>query len=142
MNTCKSLLRDLWPILMFIFIFFAVKIGFVDTNKPMFKDCTFVEPNEPNAVLVWDDNDPNDREIKYDIDYGMYAGSCAVVIAEPKEYRCPVHGGLTTWETMTISTGDDKELGTFCAKCMYEHLAKYLKENLPGIEKIEPNEVE
>lgn len=92
--------------------------------KPMMME--MVEPNEPNAV--WDANA---------VGYGDYY----LQSTEPKAYRCPAHGDLTTWETMTISTGDDKEFGPFCGKCIYEHLAKYLIENLPGIEKIEPDEV-
>jgi len=63
------------------FNIFLISLVFISIGSILLCYHAFdAEPNEPN-VLVWDDNDPNDRKIKYDIDDGMYE----VVVAEPNE---------------------------------------------------------
>ena len=114
------------------------------------KPAAFDEPNEPECDglvyidangIIMDGNDTvvDDYPIAMDSEtlegYYYSAG-----VKEPKEYRCPVHGDLTGWGIITISTNDE-ERGRYCQACAYEHLAKYLNENLPGIVKIDPNEV-
>jgi len=63
------------------FNIFLISLVFISIGSILLCYHAFdAEPNEPN-VLVWDDNDPNDRKIKYDIDDGMYE----VVVAEPND---------------------------------------------------------